>query len=123
MYHHFSQQQILNVNPLDAVIFAVYFLRVFPESPGIHCTSTTTSLKYYNMGIHDTKLCVVSLIYLSLLLLGSRTVWTEKVFLSEVVASQLFGFDVSNGLVTGRNPTKSLNLHPAHQILSCKMLI
>lgn len=61
--------------------------------------------------------------YLSLLLLSGRTVWTKKVLFVEVVCSQLFGLDVSNGLVTNWYPTEGFNLHPAHEILSCKMLV
>ena len=66
---------------------------------------------------------LLSLLYLSLLFFGGWAVWTEEVFFSKVSGSQLLGLDVSHGLVAGWYPTESLNLHPAHQVLSSKMLV
>ena len=72
--------------------------------------STSTKVIYYNM-------------YLSLLFLGGRTIRTKVVLFIEVMASQLLSFDVSDGSVTNRYPTESFYLHPAHEVLSSKVLI
>lgn len=75
------------------------------------------------MLITSNAVLLYHILYLSLLFLCGWTVWSKEVFLIEVVVSQLFGLDVPYSLVADWYPSESLNLHPAHQVLSSKVLV
>ena len=111
-------RRLIFYNPSQSSAYSGTPFILIQEADSLSCVALRI-----NMYHHALSPVYYTYTYLSLLFLCGWTIWTEKVLLIEVMASQLFGLDVPYGLIANWYPSESLNLHPAHEILSSKVLV